>query len=622
MEYNQIFKPSTLAKLNKKSQENLKSMLGDKTLMQTMIQSQELLDDISKAEAPYKDQLEQLAIQMIEDLYPIVEEEGIKLDAKIVPMSDIHSELDEIKINKPISDGDILNTFIKLSSKGGRPIKGREKEWILHFVEETQNILGDIPSERILNLIKKNPTSRLKEFIPFINEEISPESRRRIINGITQGAALRGAFSFYLFKDYLDAIDPTLIDKYNQIMKNSFGIYDDDNAIAMLLSLLAQGHKAAGGSSKVIINEIKVKQPKLILECFFDESWVDFLKQNPILFKMLKNNILSMNGDNIYDKEDNVYNMANDFSHWGGSLGFNGLEDWNKDKLKQFIQKLLTPKYTKDYENTINVFNKAIDNTPCYSKKYKQKIIQKQGEKLNNPEWIKNELDRLNEQQESGITIRARAICFPMLVHEIIKGLYELVSLQGFKGDKEANQGVVDKVDTLSNELHDIKFGKHIFDALNDIFADSPHSDPRIREFFFSEVYQLEDGDFIDFVENAINEELSPKQKRWVDSTLKDISFDLKADDYDQEGIDEIKVNNPESIKFENLKIGDVYSFKIKNGNMEKLIIVNKTPNELNPYSKPAIVGNRNINMNNEDDDDNDHYLTISKDDIINIKNI
>jgi hypothetical protein len=95
MEYNQIFKPETLAKLNKKSQENLKTMLGDKTLMQTMIQSQGLLDDISKAEAPYKEQLEQLAIQMIEDLYPIVEEEGIKLDAKIVPMGDIHKELDE-----------------------------------------------------------------------------------------------------------------------------------------------------------------------------------------------------------------------------------------------------------------------------------------------------------------------------------------------------------------------------------------------------------------------------------------------------------------------------------------------------------------------------------------------
>ena len=120
------------------------------------------------------------------------------------------------------------------------------------------------------------------EQIRLLKEQISPEGRRRIINSISQGAALKGAFSFYLFKDYLDAIDPTLIEKYNQIMKNSFGIYDDDNAIAMMLSALAQGHKAAGGSSKVILKEIKVKQPKLILECFFDESWVDFLKQNPI----------------------------------------------------------------------------------------------------------------------------------------------------------------------------------------------------------------------------------------------------------------------------------------------------------------------------------------------------
>ena len=95
------------------------------------------------------------------------------------------------------------------------------------------------------------------EQIRLLKEQISPEGRRRIINGISQGAALRGAFSFYLFKDYLDAIDPSLIDKYNQIMKNSFGVYDDDNAIAMMLSALAQGVNTAGGSSKVIINEFQ-----------------------------------------------------------------------------------------------------------------------------------------------------------------------------------------------------------------------------------------------------------------------------------------------------------------------------------------------------------------------------
>jgi hypothetical protein len=330
MEYKDFFSPKTLEKLNKKSAENLKTMIGDKNLMQTIMSSQQLLSQISQAESPYKQQLEKLAVNMVKELYPIIDEEGIVLDAKIGDIGSVTGELDE---------------------------------------------------------------------------SISPESRRRIINSITQGAALRGSFAFYLFKEHLDEIDPSLIEKYNQIMKNSFGIYDDENAIALMLSALAQGQKSAGGSSKVIIKEA-----------------------------------------------------------------------------------------------------------------------------------------------ESGITIRARAINFPMLVHELIKGLYELISLQGFKGSKEERQAVVDKVDLLKNEPSDIRYGKFIYDALNRIFINSDYNDPRVREFFFADVYQLEDGEFIEFIENAINEELTSSQQKWVNDTLRDIASDLKADDFDATGLDEIKINNPSTL--------------------------------------------------------------------------
>jgi len=131
MEYNQIFRPDTLSKLNKRSQENLKKLMGDKTLMQTMMSSTRLLQEIMVIEAPYKDQLEQLAVQMVEDMYPIITEDGINIDAKIVSMSDVNKSLDEIKL-----------------------------------------------------------------------KENSPEAKRRVINGISQGAALHGTFSFYMFKEY------------------------------------------------------------------------------------------------------------------------------------------------------------------------------------------------------------------------------------------------------------------------------------------------------------------------------------------------------------------------------------------------------------------------------------
>jgi len=390
MEYKDFFSPSTLEKLNKQSAENLKQMLGDKSLTQTIVSSQQLLSQISKAEAPYKNKLENLAVNIVKELYPIIDEEKINIDAKIIGMGEVGSSLDEIKINKP----------------GGKDLTKKEWSELINGqsnkVEDFLIKLGYPKNSRHLYVIEKNlkPNEKYqlqKILKPNLDESISPESRRRIINAVTQGAAVRGAFAFYLFKEHLDELDPSLVDKYNEILKNSFGIYDDDNAVAMLLSLLAQGHKSAGGSSKVIINE-----------------------------------------------------------------------------------------------------------------------------------------------QQSGITIKARAINFPMLVHEIVKGLFELISLQGFKGNKEQNQSVVDKVDLLKNEPYDLKYGKFIYDAIRTAALDN-NASPKVIPYFFQEVYQLDDTEFIEFIENAISDTLTSEQKRWIQITIREIDDDLKAD---AAGLDEIQVSN------------------------------------------------------------------------------
>jgi hypothetical protein len=208
--------------------------MGNKSLMQTLISSQKLLGEIMEIEKPYKEQLEQLAIQMVEDMYPIILEDNIKIDAKITNVADVNRSLDEIRVNIP-----------KLSQEQQFEIeyKKLEKKYPNSHPETLFRMAWKIVDE-------KNS----------INES-SPESKRRVINGITQGAALHGTFSFYMFKEYLDAIDDTLVEKYNQLMKEVFGVYDDDNAIAMFLNAIAQGQKTGGGSSKVIIKEIKVNKP-------------------------------------------------------------------------------------------------------------------------------------------------------------------------------------------------------------------------------------------------------------------------------------------------------------------------------------------------------------------------
>ena len=329
IEYEKIFSPKTIATLKGKSGESLRQMIGDKGLMQTMMRTQGLLDEIVDAEEGYRDELEMVAAQMVTDAYPIIDLTNIKIDAKIVGMGDLNLQ----------------------------PPPPQEDPSLPDFGE------GD--------------PEKLK-------------AKRRIINGITQGASIRGAFGFMLFKEYLDAINPALVDKYNEILKLAFGIYDDENAIALMLAALAQGQKAQGGESEM-----------------------------------------------EYDEEN-----------------------------EQFV-------------------------------------------------------------------IKAKAICFPMLVHEIVKGLYEIVGTKGFGPDKAKNQAIVNAVDKLSNEPNDLRFGKFLYDAISKLYNESEVDDARVRELFFAEVYKLNEDEMISFIENAINDELSLKQKQWAINTMKSIAAFLKKKDAD-----------------------------------------------------------------------------------------
>ncbi len=154
VEYEKIFSPKTMAALKGKSGESLRSMLGNKSLMQTMVRSKAVLDEIIDAEEGYRDELEMVAAQMVTDAYPIIDMQNIKIDAKIVGTGDM-------------------------------------------------NIQPPPPSEDPANMdFGEDDPEKLK-------------AKRRIINGITQGASIRGAFGFMLFKEYLDAINPALVEKYN-----------------------------------------------------------------------------------------------------------------------------------------------------------------------------------------------------------------------------------------------------------------------------------------------------------------------------------------------------------------------------------------------------------------------
>ncbi len=81
IQYKDIFRdPETIQNLKGKSAQARERMLGNDNLMQIMRRSATLISQLMQDEAPYKEQLEQLAVRMVKKMYPVIDEFGIEIE--------------------------------------------------------------------------------------------------------------------------------------------------------------------------------------------------------------------------------------------------------------------------------------------------------------------------------------------------------------------------------------------------------------------------------------------------------------------------------------------------------------------------------------------------------------
>ena len=205
MKYSDIFKdPETLSGVERRNAETRARLLGNDSLRQIMQKSGVLISQMMQAEAPYKTELENLAVEMVKKMYPIIDEYNIEIEASLG--------------------------------------------------------LGELPPEDD-NEEEQDEMPQPDEDQPDLkNDEVA---KRRLINAITQGASIHGSLD-RPFMDFLDDIDDNLLQRYESVVSNLdnsvtkygeslkkvFGIYYDKEAVAMMLAMLAQGQKGKGGESK------------------------------------------------------------------------------------------------------------------------------------------------------------------------------------------------------------------------------------------------------------------------------------------------------------------------------------------------------------------------------------
>ena len=126
-------------------------------------------------------------------------------------------------------------------------------------------------------------------------------------------------------------------------------------------------------------------------------------------------------------------------------------------------------------------------------------------------------------------TIVAKGMTFPVLVHELHKGVMEYLSLHGLPGDKELRQKVMDKTDFLEDEMWDLRLGPGLWERFIDaIGAD----DFDVKNHLYSEIIQMPAKQFLDFMKEI--QSGSDKGKQMMVDLAEKIKEDIQKDEYEE----------------------------------------------------------------------------------------
>ena len=132
-------------------------------------------------------------------------------------------------------------------------------------------------------------------------------------------------------------------------------------------------------------------------------------------------------------------------------------------------------------------------------------------------------------------TIKARAIFFPALVHEVIKGVMEVMGTQGLPDDPKSAEMVMGKADTLPAEIWDLRLGPVIWEKFRSSYPDKLEDDDlkHIQNYLFSRFSALDTEEFFKVSKEILKG--SELGKNIINRMVNQIIEDLKTEDYEED---------------------------------------------------------------------------------------
>jgi len=130
-------------------------------------------------------------------------------------------------------------------------------------------------------------------------------------------------------------------------------------------------------------------------------------------------------------------------------------------------------------------------------------------------------------------TIKAKGLFFPILIHELLKGVYEVLGTQGLPDDPKAADMVMASQDTLPYEIWDLRLGPVIWEKFMASYPEKLYDDDlrEIQNYLFSRFSSLTTDEFFDVAKMIMSG--SDDGKKIVAKMVDEIIEELKSQDYE-----------------------------------------------------------------------------------------
>lgn len=112
-------------------------------------------------------------------------------------------------------------------------------------------------------------------------------------------------------------------------------------------------------------------------------------------------------------------------------------------------------------------------------------------------------------REVSEYNISAQAVLFPILCHEVVKGIEEALGKFGYSNEPDVASAVIGQTDTLGNEAMSLKIGPELVDRIriclpDDMFEEENYG---IKPFFYKILYEIPAIPFLSLIGNVVSKD-------------------------------------------------------------------------------------------------------------------